>query len=150
MDKKNTNAFIVIIIIAVLAVFGTIYFKNKSNSNKTENTKAETNQADTSDNADKTIVQKDTDIILFYGSTCPHCKKVEQFISDNNITKYLKFQNLEVYDHQENAKIMTEKQNLCTNLKDEDKGGVPFLYSSEKCVVGDSDVIAYLKEKAGL
>ena len=148
MNKKSTNIVIAIAIIIILVVLGVVYAKNKSNSNKEENAQATTSTTDT-DNTES-IVQKDTDIILFYGSTCPHCKKVEEYISSNNITKYLKFQNLEVYDHPDNAKIMTEKQALCTDLKDEDKGGVPFLYSSEKCVVGDTDVIAYLKEKAGL
>ena len=43
---------------------------------------------------------------------------------------------------------MTTDQDKCTNLSENDKGGVPFLYSAEKnqCIVGDSPIINYLTE----
>ena len=35
-------------------------------------------------------------MILFFSNSCPHCKIVEQYISDNNIDAKIKFQKLEV------------------------------------------------------
>ena len=159
MDKKGTKTFIILTIVIVVILVGTLIVKNKLSANNTANQSKtdETGQVAGANTAINTeapdgtvIVQKDTDIILFYGATCPHCKVVEEFISKNNITRYLKFQNLEVYNNQDNSKNMMEKQELCKNLSEDDKGGVPFMYSGETCLVGSDPIINYLKEKAGI
>ena len=40
------------------------------------------------------------DMILFYGDTCPHCKKVSEYIDNNNVRAKFKFQELEVFNNQ--------------------------------------------------
>jgi len=164
MQKNDIKSFTIITLIIVLIVFGIIYTKNKVGSKDSQN--LDTNETTSSANdltapdatvgdntqpekPDSGIIKKNTDIMLFYGSTCPHCKKVEEYISANKIDSYLSFQNLEVYDNQDNAKLMTQKQNECKNLSDDNKGSVPFLYSSETCLVGSDTIIDYLKQQAG-
>lgn len=153
MDNNKIKNFIIIAILVIVVVIGTIFAKNKFSSAKNTSSNSAVTVAETntpSSNTNSNIQQRATDIILFYGDTCPHCKVVEEYINKNNITRYIKFQNLEVFNNQDNAKLMTEKQDLCKDLSADDKGGVPFLYSSEKCVVGDQPVIDFLKAKAGI
>lgn len=149
---KEMKIFFVVVIFIIVAGVGIYFAKNKTSnqSNNSGSTSEDVKGATTISQVPPPAEPKETDIILFYGSTCPHCKKVGDFISQNQITKYLKFQNLEVYNNQDNLKLMMDKQSACKNLSDNDKGGVPFLYSGEKCVIGDAPVIDFLKEKAGL
>ena len=159
MKNNQLKNLLIVAVLIILVVSGILLLKDKVADGKNNTTQ---NVADTSQDTDTSngqvagtstssgITQKDTDFILFYGSTCPHCKKVDEFISQYNITKYLKFQQLEVFENEDNANLMTEKQSQCKDLADSDKGGVPFLYSSQKCIVGDQPVIDFLKQQAGI
>lgn len=160
MKNNGLKAFFIIVLFVIVAGAGIYFAKTKADNNKkaeSEKTVEDTNQNVTPDDGTTGEVagttsdqQKQTDIIFYYGSTCPHCKKVEEFIAANKIDKLLKFETKEVYGSKQNAEDMMQKQTLCKDLKDEDKGGVPFLYSSEKCVVGDQPIIDYLKEQVGM
>jgi len=153
MKKGSSTATIIIVVaIVIIAVATGVYFATKktgdtSNSNSTqENTNGEVKGA-TSDERD-IVSTPNADIMIFYGDTCPHCKKVNEYIVANNIDKVIKLQHLEVYNDKSNLELMKQKLELCKNLSDDDKGGVPFMYSSETCLVGDQPIIDFLKAKA--
>jgi len=155
MQSKNSAlTFVIIIVLIILAGVGIYFAKNKVGQNKsagTDQSADNSGQVAGSSTTDQNSFgpnARQTDIILFYGNTCPHCKKVEDFINQNGIRDKIIFQNLEVYDNKANQSLMLQKFDLCKDLQPSDKGGVPFLYSSEKCVVGDTPVIDYLKGKA--
>jgi len=88
-------------------------------------------------------------IILFYGDGCPHCKIVDDFITENKIEDKVKFTRLEVWYDKSNQAILgqiAQKCNIETN-----QVGVPFLYDGlKKCYVGDVDVINFFKTQAGI
>ena len=151
--NNGFKSFIIIVIVAAVAAAG-IYFA-KSKSTKNDSPTNQTAQSTTPET--KTIEQPSlpdtplvTEAIFFYGSTCPHCKKVEQFFSDYQMNKRVKFEQKEVYSDKNNAQLMTEKQALCKGLSEDDKGGVPFLYAPNKCLVGDQPIIDYFKQLAGI
>ena len=154
MKKGSTlSTVIIIIVILALGIGAGIYFAKKktnnvnSNTNTTnENTNGQVSGA-TSDTRE-VISTPNADIILFYGATCPHCKKVNDFIIANDIDKVVQLQHLEVYNNKSNLELMKQKLDLCKNLSDSDKGGVPFLYTPDTCIVGDQPIIDYLKAKA--
>ena len=88
--------------------------------------------------------------VLFYWDWCPHCAKVEKYISQNDLSGHILFK--EVYFHKNNQKDFL---NVAKSLKlDTSKIWVPFLYveSWDKILykMGDSDVINYLKENKDL
>jgi glutaredoxin len=83
--------------------------------------------------------------ILFYGSTCPHCKNVEKFINDNNIKSKIAFQELEVYENIANQKILGEKAKICG--MDTNNIGVPMFWDGKTCITGDQPIINYLQEQ---
>lgn len=126
MNKKT----LLIIVIAVLAVAGVLlgfYFFNKP-------------EIDTSG------------IILFYGEDCPHCKLVDDFITQNKVEEKVKFRRLEVPFGEktssqlvENAKVLLEKLQAC-GLKTE-QVGIPFLWDGKTCIIGDQDIIKFFQEK---
>jgi len=89
-------------------------------------------------------------IILFYGSGCPHCKRVEDFIRENKVKERISFEEKEVYFNKENSKKLIEIAKGC-GLK-ENEIGVPFLWDEEskKCIVGDDPIINFFKEKLNL
>lgn len=155
MKKGSASVTAIILIVVVVIIIAVaIYFSNKSDSgsNNTNTTQENSNgvvNGATSTESREVISTPDADIIIFYGITCPHCKVVNKFIVDNDIDKVIKLQHLEVYKNNSNLELMKQKLEECKNLSEDDKGGVPFMYSSETCLVGDQPIIDYLKGKAG-
>lgn len=92
-----------------------------------------------------------SDYILFYGSTCPHCKIVEEFISTNQIDQKLKISQLEVYENESNKTTFSKMvQQICPDQISDGGLPVPFLVDQKdkKCIVGDTPINEYLTEKS--
>lgn len=88
-------------------------------------------------------------IILFYGQGCPHCKIVDDFITQNNIKGKVKFSNLEVWYNKDNQAILGAVAPKCGVSSSQ--VGVPFLFDgNNKCYVGDIDVINFFKNAANI
>lgn len=87
-------------------------------------------------------------IVLYYGEGCPHCKIVDDFISQNSIKEKVDFVEKEVWYNKINAAELAEKAKIC-GLKD-DSIGVPFLWDGKDCLIGDVDIINFFKSKAGI
>ena len=93
-----------------------------------------------------------TEIILFYGDGCPHCKLVEDFISQNKVEEKIKFTRLRIPLNNEkdpellsNTKVLLERAKACgINTTDI---GVPFLWDGKTCLAGDPDVIKFFQDK---
>lgn len=85
-------------------------------------------------------------IILFYGEECPHCKIVEQYIAENNVKDKIIFSELEVNHNAANANLMIEKQKVCKIAK-ENIGAVPFLWTTEKCYLGQDEIMQFFKKQ---
>lgn len=87
-----------------------------------------------------------SDRILFYGETCPHCKEVEKYITDNNIKEKIQFSEKEIYKNRDNAKLLLEKAKGC-GIK-ESEVGVPFLWvAPNTCHMGKEEVINFFKNQ---
>jgi len=84
-------------------------------------------------------------IIYYYGSTCPHCKDVEEWMKKNKIEEKLKLEKKEVWYNKENAAELQEVAKFC-NL-DPSSIGVPFLWADGKCYIGTPEVKKALSEK---
>ncbi|OGZ64169.1 MAG: hypothetical protein A3A98_04285 [Candidatus Staskawiczbacteria bacterium RIFCSPLOWO2_01_FULL_40_39] len=89
---------------------------------------------------------KDT-IVLFYGSGCEHCIKVDNFISANKIKEKVIFVELEVFNDANNVNLLADKAQICG--LDSSHMGVPFLWDgpNQKCIVGEVDVIEFFRGK---
>lgn len=88
-------------------------------------------------------------MILFYGEGCPHCKNVDDFVSQNKIEDKVKFTRLEVWYDKDNQIRLAQAAQKCNITSSE--VGVPFLYDgNDKCYVGDTDIINFLKNEAGI
>jgi len=129
MNKNTTILTILFIIVLIFSFFVLSQGKNKNQS-----------QSKTS----KPTAQQ-TQIILFYGQGCPHCAKVEEYIKENKVKEKIAFEEKEVYYNQNNAKELGEKAKSCGI--DQNEIGVPFLWDSGKCLIGDQDIINFFKEK---
>lgn len=87
-------------------------------------------------------------IILFYGQGCPHCKIVDDYIAQNKIGDKVKFTNLEVWYNKDNQNILAQVVQKCGINSSE--VGVPFLYDGTNCLIGETDVINFFKNAAGI
>ena len=88
-------------------------------------------------------------IVLFYGQGCPHCKDVDNFITQNKIEEKVKITRLEVWYNKSNQGILAEVAKKCGITAD--SVGVPFLYDGNgKCYIGEVDVPNFLKTQAGI
>ncbi len=89
--------------------------------------------------------QDNSSIILFYGRLCPHCQKVEEFITKNKIRGKVSFSEREVSFHKVNANLMLQKAQICGIKKD--NLGVPFLWNNGQCLIGQNKVIQFFQQK---
>lgn len=83
-----------------------------------------------SSNEESTIQQSNAKLRIyeFWGSTCPHCKKANEFFEEYVPTvSGLEWQKYEVYNNRENNKLFEE----AAKTLGQDPGGVPFI------IIGD-------------
>jgi len=83
-------------------------------------------------------------VVLFYGTTCPHCKIVEEYINSNDIESKLDIEYKEIYSNSINAQELKNRASSCG--LDVQYIGVPFLWDGFNCFLGDSDIIEFLKQ----
>jgi len=119
--------FVVLVLISAVLIFN--WNKGKNENPQAENSKIE-------------------EIVLFYGDTCPHCKDLEEWISANKIAEKVKFSNLEVYNNQENKKLLAEKATICK--LDLNSIGVPFLWTGTSCIIGSEPIEKFFQEKLNI
>jgi hypothetical protein len=127
MNKKS-----IFILIGAVIIAGIIWYWSKA-SQKDENI---------------TEINREAQLILFYGRECPHCQELEKFIADNGIRDKVSFENLEVYHNKNNSQFLLEKAKGCGISENEI--GVPFFYTRGKCLVGAPDIEDFLKKEAGM
>jgi hypothetical protein len=126
--EKGLFITIGIIIVAIGAIVGTVYFTGGFGNN-VQPTPAPQG------------------IILFYGDGCPHCKNVDDFIAQNKIDEKIKITKLEVWHNQANAKLLTQKAEEC-KLDISNGIPIPFLYDGAgKCYIGEVDIPNFLKNE---
>ena len=82
---------------------------------------------------------------FYWGTGCPHCKNVEDFLSSWDKKDKVKISKFEVQQNQANSVQMLKRAKSCG--LDTTKGlGVPFLFTPEgKCLNGDAPIIDYFK-----
>ncbi len=88
-------------------------------------------------------------MILYYGSECPHCHIVLDYISTNEIDKKIQINSKEVYHNSENQKEMVDLSRICPDIVDTNGNiGVPLAYLpiEKKCILGDQPIIDKIKE----
>ncbi len=92
-------------------------------------------------------VSDSSSIILFYGQECPHCQIVEKYIADNSVKDKISFPQYEVNHNQANADFMLKKQEACAQFDKNNIGAVPFLWTQDKCYLGQEEIIQFFKDK---
>jgi glutaredoxin len=85
-------------------------------------------------------------IVLYYGSTCPHCKDVDTWLKTNNVQAKVPYQEKEVYEDKANAKELLSTAKVC-GIKDEKLVGVPFLWTGSACLTGGPDIESFFEQK---
>jgi len=121
---KNKNIFIYIGVVILLAIGLGIWIYKTSPSSTVAN----------------------EDLILFYGDTCPHCIKVEEFLdSQGDLSARLNLVRKEVYNDLGNQKELVKKAKICG--LDTASVAVPFLWNRGTCLIGDVDIINFFKNQ---
>lgn len=128
MKKKIIITIIILLALLALAAFVAYRIKTVKNS---------TNQAE---NLDKGFV-------FFYGETCPHCIKVEQFMADNKIEEKMVIVKKEALKNEKNSLLLLKVNKKCG--LDTRYLSVPVLWDGDngKCYSGDVDIINFFKNK---
>lgn len=88
-------------------------------------------------------------MVLYYGSSCPHCKIVEEYLQKNNSSDQFGIVQKEVWSGQTNQDEFVQKARACG--LDLDNLGVPMLWdaATSKCYMGDQPIIEFLKDRSG-
>jgi len=92
------------------------------------------------------FLNNDSGMIFFYGSTCPHCKDVEKYITDNNVKAKLNFKELETWEDKTNAAILSAKAKQC-GLDISQGVPVPLFFDGQSCYVGSDKIEEFFASK---
>lgn len=84
-------------------------------------------------------------VVLYWGEGCPHCAKVDAFITENNVEQKVRFERKEVYTNRRNAREMGRAAKQCGLPTD--NIGIPFLWTGTQCLTGDKDIIAFFQQQ---
>ena len=122
MDKK----LIISILIGLIIVAGLVFLVVKNT------------------NAPEPVVNG---IILFYKIGCPHCEKVDEFLTAKKVAEKVQFAKREVSLNRSNAELLLAKAQVCGLPTD--NLGVPFLWDGSACYEGDQDIINFFQQKIG-
>lgn len=89
------------------------------------------------------------DLVLYWGKGCPHCENVKKYIRENNLDDKLKIAYREVYYDNGNQTKLEETVKLCPEVDISQGIGVPLSFDpkEKKCILGDTPVIEWLKNK---
>ncbi|MBU4380723.1 hypothetical protein L6255_04350 [Candidatus Parcubacteria bacterium] len=87
-------------------------------------------------------------VILYFGNTCPHCRDVEEYITENKIKEKVDIEEKEVYQDKINSAELALVALSCNIASDQIF--VPFMYAEGKCLVGVEEIKQLLNSKAGL
>lgn len=100
--------------------------------------------------AEQAAAVPDKDIIYYYGAECPHCKRVNEFLEQNDVASKMEFTKKEVWHDRKNSQEMQGRAQSCGMAAN--AIGVPFIYiaSENRCLTGEPDVIGFFSERAGL
>ncbi len=100
------------------------------------------------ENPENKPINREAELVLFYGRECPHCKELEKVIESSGIKEKIDFEELEVYHDKENSIFLLEKAKGCGI--DEKDLGVPFFWARGECFTGAPEIENFLKEEAGV
>lgn len=86
-----------------------------------------------------------TELTYYWGSGCPHCKIVEDFLSSWDRKDMIKIDKKEVWNNAANTKELKARYESC-KITNPSKMGVPLLFTPDgKCYSGDTEIINYFK-----
>jgi len=143
---KKIILFAIIVLVVAGGVWG--FLKNKKDNTKEVAKTEETQSEDENGTVQGATTIKTTpgsDIILFIGEGCPHCKKVEDYIKANKIDEKINFDLKEIWYNKDNAAVMKQKADICKIP--EDQLGVPLLFDGTKCYVGEVEISDFFNSK---
>jgi len=102
-----------------------------------------------STNNTPTVVDSEAQLILFWGTGCPHCETVKEYIKDNNLESKIKVSYKEVYYDNSNKQLLEETVKKCPEIDSSRGIGVPLAFDTEgnKCLYGDTPIIEWLSTK---
>ncbi len=91
---------------------------------------------------------QETAFVLYYGSACPHCKVVEEYLAKNDTDNKLDIAQKEVSD-KNNAQELVQKATICDNIPENLIGAVPLLWDNarKKCYLGQDEIINFLNQQ---
>jgi glutaredoxin len=86
-------------------------------------------------------------LTLYFGSACPHCKIVEEYLAKNDPENKLSVVQKEVWNNQTNANEYIEKTKICEIF--DGNLSVPVLWDAknQNCYSGDQPIINFLKQQ---
>jgi len=88
------------------------------------------------------------EIVLYWGTTCPHCKVLKEWMAEKKIEEKVKVILKEVYENRTNQKELMAVAGKCGIVANQ--VGVPLLYAEGKCMIGTDPIESYLSQKAGI
>ncbi|MFA5742387.1 MAG: hypothetical protein WCX77_03680 [Candidatus Paceibacterota bacterium] len=85
-------------------------------------------------------------IVLYYGSTCPHCKDVEAWLETNDVQSKVPYQTKEVYENIDNSNELVSTAKVC-GITDPKQIMIPFLWTGSNCLIGLPKVEGFFEQK---
>jgi glutaredoxin-related protein len=137
MVKKAT--YFIVAVLFFSGLFWLLSQPPKNNSNQSGNTV----------NIDYSIYNN-TDLVLFYSTSCPHCQNVEKWLQENNSDNKLKITSKEISDSSNHDEMVNLVKQTCPEIIGKNGDiGIPTAFdpANKKCLQGDTPIIDFLSAK---
>lgn len=137
----NQKTSTILALLVIIGLMGVIVLGSRS-SNQGILTQLEEPQETPVENSNQETAEM---IVIYFSTTCSHCKEVEDWIEQVGADEHLTLQRKEVSQDRQNAIELTQVATDCgvnTN-----RVGVPFMYAGKKCFIGKLEILDYLKKK---
>lgn len=82
---------------------------------------------------------------LYINQDCPHCRNVEEFILENNLEDKYTIEYKDIYSNGQYTNELIARSQLCSI--ETEKIGVPLLYDSGECYMGEDQILAYFQKR---
>jgi glutaredoxin len=138
----------IIVVTTIVVILGLVILGSRAKNSNDFNTSDSAISVDPIEQSSETVNRESNDIIFYYGITCPHCKDVEEYITNENVLDKLPIVSKEVYQNRVNSLELSKVAEACG--LDTRSIGVPFLFSKGECYVGSPDVIAEIERQMSL
>lgn len=141
MNMKNNIIISTILLISFLGFVSFHFWEDKKDNEAI----SQEEEIKVINDVNNEAISQEEEIILFYGTGCPACLFLDNFIEEQGINEKVSYAHKEVYSNKENSAQLIAKAGECG--LNTDAITIPFLWVDGVCYTEIGSIMNYFEEK---